>query len=348
MFYRAGAGLIVTDSIPGPIAPGAVRQHTFSTLTMLPTGSSQLLVWARFGGDGNRFNDTIRVSLNLTPGTVAALPLAQLVDAWTACNTGSDCEATVCGLGNGWVNAPNGAGDDIDWRVNAGATPSINTGPDADHTLGTAAGRYLYLEASGGCSGKTAVLNSPCLNLATDSVARVFTFWYHAFGADMGELHVDVLPDSGAAVLDVIPAVVGDQGNQWRQARVALAPFRGRTVVVRLRGLTGSDFASDLALDDFNVQPVVVQGLRADAQAFADRLALAPNPTSGTVRLTRPDLTDGPLTVTLLDVQGRTLARQTLTGLAATFELGSAPAGTYLVRVVSARTSVVRRLVVAR
>ena len=66
------------------------------------------------------------------------------------------------------------------------------------------------------------------------------------------------------------------------------------------------------------------------------------------MRLARPDLADGPLTVTVLDVQGRTLARQTLTGLTTTFDLGSAPAGTYLVRVVSGRTSVVRRLVVTK
>ena len=345
LYYQLGSGPVVTDTLAGPLAPGTVHTLTFTQPLTLPAGASELRVWARFGAaDGNRHNDSARVSLTLTTGTIAALPLTQNVDAWTRCSPASDCEATACALGNGWVNAPNGADDDIDWRVNAGATVSNNTGPNADHTLGTAQGRYLYLEASA-CFNKTAVLSSPCLDLSADSVARDFTFWYHAFGADMGELHVDVLPDSGAAVLDAVPAVVGDQGNQWRQARVSLAPFRGRTVVVRLRGITGADFASDLALDDFSVEAAPVQGLRADAQAFADRLALAPNPTTGTVRLSRPDLADGPLTVSILDIRGRRLAEQRLTGLAATFELGAAPAGTYLVRVVSNRTSVVRRVV---
>lgn len=349
VFYRVGTGPVVTDSVIGPLAPGALRTHTFSSPALLPAaGPVELLVWARFGGDGNRYNDSVRVNLTITTGTVAALPLTQNVDAWMRCNTGSDCEATVCGLTNGWLNAPNGNGDDIDWRVNAGATPSVDTGPDLDHTLGTGQGRYLYLEASNGCFGKTAVLTSPCLDLTVDTLARDFTFWYHAYGVDMGELHVDVLPDSGAAVTDVIPAIIGDQGNQWLPARVSLAPFRGRIVTVRLRGVTGSEFTSDLALDDFGVDAAIIQGVRADAQAFAGRLALTPNPTTGIVRLSRPNLADGPLAVTVLDVQGRILARQTLTGLATTFDLGSAPAGTYLVRVVSARTSVVRRLVVTR
>ncbi len=347
IFYRVGAGPVVTDSLTSILAPGAVLQYTFSVPAILPAaGSTQLRVWARFGNDGNRYNDSARANLTIVTGTVATLPLTETMDSWRVCSTASNCETTVCGLSGGWLNAANGAGDDIDWRVNAGLTPSANTGPDVDHTLGTAAGHYLYLEPSGNCFGKVAVLTSPCLNLAADSLAQDFTFWYHAFGVHTGELHVDIVPDSGASVVDVIPAIIGDQGNQWRQARISLAPFRGRTVIVKLRGITGVDFASDIALDDFAVTPAVVQGLRADAQAFANRLALAPNPTSGTVRFSRPDLTDGPLVLTLLDVQGRTIARQTVSGLTATIDLGTAPAGTYLVRVVSSRTSVVRRLVV--
>ncbi len=348
VFYRLGAGAVVSDSVLGPLAPGTVRLYTFSVPLVLPGGPSELLVWMRFGADANRRNDTVRVALNPNVGTTVPLPLVQNIDTWARCNTASDCETTVCALGNGWRNAPNGTGDDIDWRVNSGATPSTDTGPDADHTLGTAAGRYLYLEASNACFQKSAVLLSPCLDLTQDTLIRDFTFWYHAFGADIGSLHVDVLPDSGAAQLDALPAVVGPQGTQWRQGRVSLAAFRGRTVTLRLRGLTGPDFAGDLALDDFAVETRPVLGLRADAQALADRLSLAPNPTTGTVRLTRPDLTDGPLAITILDVQGRTVARQTLNGLATTFELGGAAAGTYVVRVVSARTSVVRRLMVAR
>jgi hypothetical protein len=33
-------------------------------------------------------------------------------------------------------------GDNFDWRVNSGATGSVNTGPNTDHTLGTPAGEF--------------------------------------------------------------------------------------------------------------------------------------------------------------------------------------------------------------
>ena len=39
--------------------------------------------------------------------------------------------------------------DDFDWDVHYGETPSVGTGPKVDHTLGTAEGHYLFIEATG-------------------------------------------------------------------------------------------------------------------------------------------------------------------------------------------------------
>jgi hypothetical protein len=36
--------------------------------------------------------------------------------------------------------------DKIDWRALNGITPTSNTGPIGDHTLGTIEGVFLYLE----------------------------------------------------------------------------------------------------------------------------------------------------------------------------------------------------------
>ncbi len=347
VFYRINAGAIQTDTILGAIAPGTALTHTFSAPAQLTApGTYRVQTWVRIASDGNQYNDSATAVVSFISGVSGTLPLTETLDAWTRCSTASDCGTTVCALRNGWVNTPSGtANDDSDWRLNSGVTPSINTGPDSDHTLGTGAGRYLYLEASG-CSAKTAILTSPCLNLATQPLAQDFTFWYHAFGADMGELHVDVLPDSGAAVLDAIPVIQGDQGNQWLQARVPLGAFKRRTVTVRLRGITGADFASDLALDDFNVTDAIVQGVRTEAVALNQRLTLAPNPTAGNTAISRPDLSDGPLDLTVFDVRGQLVTRGRLTGLTTILELGGVAPGAYSVRIVSAKTSVVRRLVV--
>ncbi|HYE79678.1 MAG TPA: hypothetical protein VEI97_16955, partial [bacterium] len=175
VFYRVNGGAVQSDTIPGPLAANQALLHTFTVPAPLSSpGTYQVLVWARVPGDGNRYNDTIRTSLTVIAGTIAALPHQQSVDAWTRCSTASDCASTVCALADGWRNEPNGGADDIDWRVSSGPTPSTHTGPDVDHTLGTAAGRYLYLEPSNGCTAKTAVLTSPCFNLAADTAAQEF------------------------------------------------------------------------------------------------------------------------------------------------------------------------------
>jgi PKD repeat protein len=82
-------------------------------------------------------------------------------------------------------------------------------------------------------------------------------------GANMGTLHVDVL-SNGAWTLDAMTAISGNQGNQWRQGNVNLGAYAGTVVNVRFRGETGSDFASDMALDDIGI----VEASAAPVAAF--------------------------------------------------------------------------------
>jgi PKD repeat protein len=250
--YRVNGGVPVSEVLSGPIASGGDAVHTFASgINMATAGTYSLEVWATFSGDGNRFNDTNSVSTVVFASTAAALPVSQDFESFTACGTGSNCESDVCNLGSGWINATNSLEDDIDWRVDAGGTPSNGTGPDLDHNPGTAVGKYVYLEASGGCTGKSAYLLSPCIDLTTASNPQV-SYWYHLYGVNMGDLHVDVIAD-GIWYEDVVPVVSGNQGNQWIQASANLTPFVGKTVNIRWRGVTGSDFASDMALDDIVV-----------------------------------------------------------------------------------------------
>ena len=208
------------------------------------------MVWLSSPGDNNIYNDTLTISSLVVNGTLVTIPFVDSFDSYSLCSNTAICEAAVCPIGNGWVNETNVTVDDIDFRVNSGVTPSANTGPDNDHTMGTAAGRYIYLEASS-CFNKTAKLLSPCLDLTAISGPEL-SFWYHMFGANMGELHVDVL-FNGAWTDDVIAPLTGNQGNLWKKAIVDLTAFAGEVINVRFRGITGADFASDLALDDINL-----------------------------------------------------------------------------------------------
>ncbi len=250
--FRINGGAVSNETYLGTINPNSSIVHTFATTANIATpGNYTIEAWVNYPGDGNSFNDTSSSGINVISGILAAMPASQTFEAQTFCSTATDCEITLCPLTIGWINVPNGGGDDIDWRVDAGGTPSANTGPTVDHTLGTAAGKYIYLESSGGCLGKTASLISPCIDLS-GSTSPQLRFWYHLYGAAMGSLHVDIFAN-GTWNEDITSAISGNVGNNWLQKTVSLTPYIGQIVNIRLRGITGTDFTSDIALDDIQI-----------------------------------------------------------------------------------------------
>lgn len=252
VFYQLNNDTPVAGNYAGTIAPGGVAQFTFGTpLVISSAGNQTLTIWAAYAADSVNYNDTTVQILSVQPGVFASLPIQEDFEAFQNCGTDPNCGQEVCGLMNGWINGSNGMDDDIDWRVNSGSTPSANTGPSADHKPGTTSGKYLYLEASGGCTQQEAVLLSPCIDL-TGIAAGEFSFWYHMLGNTQGSIHVDV-GFSNVWLNDYIPPVFGNQGNIWRNAKVDLTPFSGLVVNIRIRGITGNDIQSDMAIDDIAV-----------------------------------------------------------------------------------------------
>lgn len=254
--YQINGGAVVNETMPGPLASGASGQYTFTqTANLGAIGQYTILTWASLGGDGNVWNDSATVVVDIINSPVVTLPVTEDFESFSACGTDNDCEATICPLGNGWVNATNIDQDDIDWRVDSDGTASGNTGPSIDHNPGTAQGHYVYTEASGGCNNKVAIMMSPCIDLTAASLPQM-SFWYHMYGGSMGELHVDVLSE-GVWTLDAMVPITGDQGNQWLEGNLNLSPYVGKVINVRFRGITGSGFESDLALDDINISESV-------------------------------------------------------------------------------------------
>ncbi|MFN5323514.1 MAG: S8 family serine peptidase, partial [Bacteroidota bacterium] len=249
--FSLNGGATVTETVAGTIAPGGNLNYTFvATVNLSSPGNYDIEVWTGLSGDGNLYNDSTNTSIQVSSGTIVNLPYSENFETFTNCATANNCAATVCNLTNGWVNITNGDGDDIDWRTNSGVTPSTATGPDIDHNPGTNAGKYLYTESSA-CFSQEALLISPCINLAGSS-NPVFEFWYHLYGATMGQLHVDIFAN-GVWILNAYPTLSGNLGNNWQLGSLNLTPYIGQTINVRFRGITGLDFTSDMAIDDINV-----------------------------------------------------------------------------------------------
>lgn len=157
---------------------------------------------------------------------------------------------------DGWHNEGsmfNASNHQLNWIIYSGSTASGGTGPSQDQNS-TGNGNYIYIEASTSYLGNDtlATLVSPCIDL-TNKLKPILTFWYHMYGHYMGSLSLDVY-SNGNWVLDVMPKLIGDKGDQWFKQTVDLSAFRDQSINLRFRGvLPISDFYSDMAIDNVTI-----------------------------------------------------------------------------------------------
>jgi hypothetical protein len=139
-------------------------------------------------------------------------------------------------------------GSDIDWERDSGGTPSSSTGP----STGYDGDWYVYLEATGEDEGAEAHL-SAAFDFSALSAPDI-SFAYHMYGSSMGTLYLEASTNGGGS-WDSLWSMTGDLGNTWFATNINLSAYAGSTnTQLRFRGVTGSGFRSDMALDTIMVQ----------------------------------------------------------------------------------------------
>ncbi|MCB0823459.1 MAG: S8 family serine peptidase [Bacteroidales bacterium] len=302
MNYQFEGGSVMTEVYNGTLQPGESYIHEFASSVSLPSnGIYDLSAWIETDGDQNASNDIITGACKLK--TAQSAPINQNIsfDEFNQCSWDPDCEDINCYIDNEWYNLQNGLNDQIDWRLMNGITPTPNTGPIGDHTTGTLAGNFLYLEGSGDCKDKKAVLMSPCIDL-TGLANPGMSFWFNMYGADMGSLHIDVISD-GMLYKDVIVPISGDQGQGWKEAFAFFADFAGKEINVRFRGYTGMDELCDLAIDDISISDLT------NVPNISNELWLQvyPNPSIGTYTINFAKERNVEMQVKVVDITGKTI-----------------------------------------
>ena len=152
--------------------------------------------------------------------------------------------------------------DDFDWDLEAGGTPSNNTGPSDDVTIG---GNYMYTEASNGRDdGDFAIIYSESIDISNLNNPKL-NFYTHMYGSAIGEIQIDLF--DGNSYIPIFNKI-GDQGDQWVEENIFLNTT-SNYIHFRITGILSSDangdtWPGDIAFDEFSV----IDGIGDDLEAI--------------------------------------------------------------------------------
>lgn len=196
--------------------------------------------------------------------TLCSPPPVTLMDDFDNLSTcTADCTDSCVITGN-WFNI---SGDDTDWIVYQGATPTSNTGPNNDAN-DNPNGKYIYLETS--CNqgfNWEAELYSQCIDVVAPMGDCHLSFDYMINGATVSEIKLQATLN-GQNWLNLW-SVMGNRGPEWVRTNIDLSSYDGSTMQFRFvtRKLSGD--LGDVALDNIAFHGSTLAGT-ADFVYFTD------------------------------------------------------------------------------
>lgn len=146
-------------------------------------------------------------------------------------------DATQCG----WIDSSVGS---FRWTRHNNGTETANTGPQSDHTTGTAKGYYMYVDANFGRRYAFATLHTPTLRKSAATCQM--SFWYHMYGRSIGSVTVSKVIQGQSTVLQYLS---GNKGNAWQQATINIGR-ESRDFIIQFMARRSFSVLGDIAIDD--------------------------------------------------------------------------------------------------
>ena len=187
--------------------------------------------------------------------TLCSPPAATLLEDFDGqASCALDCTQT-CDITGTWFNI---TGDETDWIVRQGPTPSNDTGPDADAD-DNPVGKYIYLETTcTGAFGWEAELYSHCITVIAEAGDCHMSFNYMMHGATVSEIKLHLTTDGQN--WQQIWTTAGNQGQIWQRANLDLSEYDGETVQFRFTTRKIFGARGDTALDNIAFHGSVLAG----------------------------------------------------------------------------------------
>ncbi|GAB5523477.1 MAG: hypothetical protein Roseis2KO_13490 [Roseivirga sp.] len=234
---------IDTETINQTIAPGEEVELTFSTTFDFSTaGTYSLKVGVALTGDENDTNDTKTLSV-VSIAPIETFPYTENFDASIDFPSQWQVENSS-----------------LNWLINSGGTPSVETGPLEDNTSGE--GNYAFTEASGVSFGDEALLVTPWLSIS-GMERPALEFYYHMFGFQMGDLEVLAIDsdDNVTPLVTISGQQQESQDDPFAAELIELDAFMGKEIRFIFQATVGTGFRSDIAIDDIRVFNIPLKDL---------------------------------------------------------------------------------------
>ncbi|MCF8296667.1 MAG: T9SS type A sorting domain-containing protein [Saprospiraceae bacterium] len=163
---------------------------------------------------------------------------------------------------NAWEEQSSGS---YHWQTDSSNTPTINTGPAADHTIKDSSGFYIYADADSGLVADTAIIISPCIDISNLNNPQL-VFWYHMYGSGIGSLNVDLFYDNSwhNNIFSIFGQQQTSSNANWEKSCVNL-PLCSTAVKLRFRAIKGINEFGDIAIDDIaigNAPDIIIDSVK--------------------------------------------------------------------------------------
>jgi gliding motility-associated-like protein len=155
---------------------------------------------------------------------------------------------------SGWTGT-GFSGTDGNWDIAGAGANSFGTGPANTFDGGT--GTHMEYEASGNATNIASAV-SPAIDLSAAIDGAELSFFFHAFGEDMGTLNIGIANDAAGPFTNLF-SWVGDlqitDSEAWVPVGINLDAYLGQVIYLEYSyGGAGTGFEGDLAIDFIRVE----------------------------------------------------------------------------------------------